>query len=342
MAFNVLLNRIKLVALINSNLGCYWILLNFWPVFDSLELNNNTKQLMWKAILGTSRPNFLILAPLCVSVAVAYAHFLEISVNIVDISLCFLAAVLAHASVNMLNEYQDHKSGLDDLTQRTPFNGGSGTLQELPNSAGAVKVAALTFLLLTVAIGLYFVWQRGVALLFIGLLASASVVFYTPQINRMPITCSIAPGFGFGIAFVVGSFVALTGAQDLGIVLLALPIFLLTNNLLLLNQFPDKDADQQSGRRHLIIRYGDRAGKNLYLMNLVLVAACTLLLVDRFSFSYAVLLMLLPLLAGMFSFIGLKQYIATADLTRFQPFMALNVVAALSYPLILSTMLFLK
>lgn len=296
---------------------------------------------MLKAIIGTSRPQFLVLAPLCISVAMAYADYLYLPMDTLDIVLCYLAALLAHASVNMLNEYQDNLSGLDHITQRTAFNGGSGTLQNLPAKidndkvAHTVKTFGTALLLVTIAVGIYFVWQRGIALFIIGLAAIACIWTYTPYINKMPLVCLTAPGFGFGIAFVVGSFIAITGKVDMGILLLAAPIFLLVNNLLLLNQFPDKLADEQCGRNHLIIKYGEITGKNAYLTNLILLIIATLTVVDWFDFGLAGLPLTLPIMASIRSLRGLNRYLTHDNLQAFTPYLASNVAATLSYPLIL-------
>ncbi len=42
--------------------------------------------------------------------------------------LALLGLLLAHVSVNVLNDYFDYRSGVDLKTQRTPFSGGSGIL----------------------------------------------------------------------------------------------------------------------------------------------------------------------------------------------------------------------
>lgn len=294
---------------------------------------------MWKALIGTARPNFLLLAPLCVSVAIAFSHYLSLTVSTIHIALCIFAALLAHASVNMLNEYHDDKTGLDKMTHRTAFSGGSGTLQQLPEYAEIVKTSGLVLLFVTIIIGSYFVWLRGVELLLLGLVAVASVYFYTPLINRLPVVCLVAPGFGFGITFVTGSFIAISGEYNLGILLLTLPIFLATNNLLLLNQFPDKDADQQNGRRHLIICYGEQKGRTVYLINLILQVISIVCILYWFQFSALGYVLLLPLAAGIFSFYGLGLYLKNKAIDSFKPFLASNVIAALGYPSLLVSLL---
>ena len=75
-----------------------------------------------------TRPQFLILTPLCVLVGVAAAQYDDVPFRPLHFFLALLGALLAHVSVNVLNDYFDYKSGIDLATQRTPFSGGSGIL----------------------------------------------------------------------------------------------------------------------------------------------------------------------------------------------------------------------
>ncbi|MDQ4422556.1 MAG: hypothetical protein QF808_01485, partial [Thalassolituus sp.] len=72
--------------------------------------------------LKTTRPPFLILTPVCLLMGFAASGYSP-QLN-PDLIWVVLGALLAHISVNMLNEYQDFKSGLDLVTDRTPFSGG--------------------------------------------------------------------------------------------------------------------------------------------------------------------------------------------------------------------------
>jgi 1,4-dihydroxy-2-naphthoate octaprenyltransferase len=120
-------------------------------------------------VIRTSRPNFLVMAPLCVGLGVALAwRRPETPPPFLDILLVFMGALLAHAAVNMLNEYEDFTSGLDLHTRRTPFSGGSGALPQLPSAARSVLLGALVTLGLVVVIGLYFLSQRGLPMLILG------------------------------------------------------------------------------------------------------------------------------------------------------------------------------
>ena len=74
-----------------------------------------------------TRPNFLLLTPICFSVGLGVA-FSEGYFNLFRTILGLIGAMLAHISVNVLNDYFDFRSGLDLKTKRTPFSGGSGIL----------------------------------------------------------------------------------------------------------------------------------------------------------------------------------------------------------------------
>jgi 1,4-dihydroxy-2-naphthoate octaprenyltransferase len=213
---------------------------------------------------GPMRGPFLLLTPACVLLGLACAWLtrpdtLPTSVFLANGAMALLAALCAHVSVNALNEYVDARSGLDALTRRTPFSGGSGTLQAHPGLARFTLLLGGVTLLTAVLLGLHLLmlqpggWQRLAPL---GLLGVALVLGYSPWIARRPWLCLVAPGLGFGVLMVAGTACALTGRHTAMAWWAAAVPTLLVNNLLLLNQFPDVDADRAVGRRTLPIVLG--------------------------------------------------------------------------------------
>ncbi|MDN3556577.1 prenyltransferase [Halomonas maura] len=225
----------------------------------------------WRACLRSARPNFLVLAPLCAGLSVLTARLEGVPVARVDSLLVLLAALLAHAAVNLFNEHHDFSSGLDAITRRTPFSGGSGALPARPAAAPLVWRAAAACLGGVVVIGGWFLWRSGPWLLLYGLLGLGLVVAYTGLLTHRPWLCLLAPGLGFGTLMVVGAHQALTGHVSSLAVAVSLVPTLLVCALLLLNQVPDIDADRRVGRRHLAIVLGRRrAGR---LAGVLIVAA---------------------------------------------------------------------
>lgn len=179
----------------------------------------------------------------------------------------------------MLNEYHDFQSGLDLSTDRTPFSGGSGALPKRPEQAKTVLRTALVLLALCILSGLYLMQKNLTLLMPLGLLGIFIVLTYTPVLNRHPIACLLSAGIGFGPIIVMGTHISLTGDLTELALLTSLIPMCLVNNLLLLNQFPDIDADRAAGRFHLLIAYGRTTGAKVYaLFNLVMIVGLTLLI----------------------------------------------------------------
>ena len=219
----------------------------------------------WKFLLDPMRLPFLILTPACVVLGLATAIWTDGAINWFHFFLVLIGAVSAHISVNAFNEYFDFRSGLDEKTQRTPFSGGSGRLPQNPEMERPALVMAWIFLGIVGAVGIFFTWQIGVGLIPLGVLGLLIIYFYTEWITRFPLLCLIAPGLGFGPLMVMGTDFVLTGSYSLTAFLASLIPFFLVSNLLLLNQFPDIDADRSIGRRHYPIKIGRVKSSRIYL-----------------------------------------------------------------------------
>jgi len=290
------------------------------------------------AVVRASRPPFLVLAPVCVLLGVSVVHAQGQEIGLTPLLLALLGGLTTHISVNTFNEYFDFRSGLDLRTEKTPFSGGSGSLPEQPQAAPQVLAMAIGTLLITLLIGAYFVIHSGPAILPLGIIGVALVVLYTRWINRLPWLCLISPGLGFGFLMVLGTQVALTGhTSELGWLVASVP-FLLTNNLLLLNQYPDLEADASVGRRHFVIAHGVNRSNRVYALSF-LASAALLLWGSHVGLLPAwALLALLPLPLAAFAWRGARRH--GADIGRHPKYLAANVVVALFSPGLLAAGLF--
>lgn len=285
------------------------------------------------SVLQATRPAFLVLAPACVWLGLASALSGHGVVSLPLFALVLTGALAAHVSVNALNEYYDFRSGLDLKTARTAFSGGSGALPARPEMAGAVLATGLASLALTVAIGLYLAVAHTLQLLPLGLAGLALVATYTPWLNRSPLLCLVAPGLGFGVLMVVGTQLVLTGQAPSQAWWLSLIPFFLVNNLLLLNQYPDIDADAGVGRRHFPIAYGIRVSNAVYGLFALAAYATLLYLVISRQLPRAALLGLLPAVFSLYAFAGMLRH--GAGIAGWPAYMGANVAAAVLTPLLL-------
>lgn len=282
---------------------------------------------------------FLLLTPACVLLGVGTATWSSEQINILHLILSFIGALSAHISVNSLNEYFDFKSGLDFKTKRTPFSGGSGTLPENPEMAHhALATGVITFAI-TAFIGFYFLSVRGLSLLPLGILGLLLVSFYTLWFTRNPLLCLIVPGLGFGPLMVMGTDFVLTGAHSLTAFIASLVPFFLVSDLLLLNQFPDIEADKSVGRKHLPIVVGARTSSVIYGL-FFLLAYLSLIFGVYFEYLPGFSLMgLATIIIAVPAFYGAYRY--GENIKKLLPYMALNVIINLATPVLIAIGLFI-
>lgn len=283
-----------------------------------------------KALLGPMRPPFLILPPACVLVGIGTAVWTQGKINAWYAVLALIGAVAAHISVNALNEYFDYRSGLDLKTQPTPFSGGSGTLPAHPEMARSALTTGLATLGLAALIGIYFLFVWGLGLLPLGLLGLVVIYAYTNWITRSPLLCLIAPGLGFGTLMVMGTDFVLTGDYTWTAFWASLVPFFLVSNLLLLNQFPDVEADRTVGRRHYPLVAGRKASSVIYA---AFVAATYLSMVAGLvagALPATALLGLATLFLAVPTVRGVLRY--AEDIEKLVPFLGLNVILTVLTP----------
>ncbi len=293
-----------------------------------------------QALLGPMRPPFLLLTPACVFLGLAVAIFQSGGIRLEQAVLVLIGALAAHISVNALNEYFDFRSGLDARTRRTPFSGGSGTLPASPRSAPQALATGLIALGVVAAVGLYFVWARGTALLPLGAAGILVIAAYTVWLTRSPLLCLVAPGLGFGTFMVMGTAFALTGAYSWAAFAASLVPFFLVSNLLLLNQFPDVEADRSIGRSHFPIRIGRARSSRIYAAFLALTYLSILASVAAEALPPLTLLGLLSLPLAVRAARGAILFADQID--RLIPSMADNVILNLVTPILVGIGLLLS
>jgi 1,4-dihydroxy-2-naphthoate octaprenyltransferase len=292
-----------------------------------------------KDLAGPMRPNFLLLAVACVLLGLGTAVWTSEDVSVFYFLLTLIGGVAAHVSVNAFNEYFDFKSGLDFRTKRTPFSGGSGTLPEKPELARQALWTATIAFIITGLIGLFFLFVRGWLILPLGIAGLVVVFIYTTLITRNPFLCLITPGLGFGTLMVMGTDFALTGQYSWTAFIASLVPFFLVNNLLLLNQFPDVEADRSIGRRHYPITIGPRPSSIIYGAFLLFANLSIVIGVILGYLPVLTLIGLIMLVLCVPSFIGAYRY--SEDIGKLTPYLGMNVVINLATPVLVAIGLFI-
>jgi 1,4-dihydroxy-2-naphthoate octaprenyltransferase len=281
-----------------------------------------------QTLVGTSKIPFLALTLVCVFLSYAAAIHDGFHTKILLLGIIIIGALAAHIAVNVLNEYFDFKSGLDFKTDKTPFSGGSGSLQKRPDLADWTLLFGLLNVAIVMGIGIYFFKTRGWIILLPSITGILLMTFYTPHIVRMPALCLCAPGTGFGFSMITGCYIALAGRISVTVIAASIIVFFLVNNLLLLNQFPDCTADRQFGRKNIVILAGKEKALGVYRIFMT----CTVLTIIIFNilkfFPPVTLAATIPGLIALFT-INISRF---RNLHETKKALGINVFTVLSSP----------
>ena len=227
--------------------------------------------------VAATRPAFLAASAVPALIGLASAYHAGVGISGWSAVLTVFGAVLAHAAINVLNDFYDSRNGTDALnTERLyPFTGGSRFIQNGVLSSGQTGWFGGALMLATMLVGLLLLAESGP-----GLLAIGGVGLLIGWAYSAPPLALNSRGFGelcvavgFGLLIPLGadyvqraSFAALPLVAGLSFALLAL-------NLLYINQFPDYRADLATGKAHWVVRLGPRRARWGYLMTALLAYA---------------------------------------------------------------------
>jgi 1,4-dihydroxy-2-naphthoate octaprenyltransferase len=271
-----------------------------------------------------TRPQFLLLSVVLAFLGISIAWY-DGYFHLGYALLTFLGLLLCHISVNVLNDYFDYESGIDLETKRTPFSGGSGILPTSRLKPRQVLWLGVGSLILAVPIGVYFVITRGWDLLPLLIVGALCAVLYTPLITKLGFP-EWAPGAGMGTLPVLGAYFIQTTAYTLPAVIAAIPSGILVHNLLLLNEFPDVEADKIASRKTMPILIGKTKAWMVYSALTIIVY---LWIIGWVAAGKMPLFALIALLTLPFAIKAIRGSQKHEDMNQLVPAMANNVMVVL-------------
>jgi 1,4-dihydroxy-2-naphthoate octaprenyltransferase len=239
---------------------------------------------------GQIRAPFLVLSVVLVLIGCAVAAHDGVF-NGLRFALALVGVILAHMAVNMFNELHDHATGIDQHTRRTPFSGGSGTLQRGDLDPRSVLYATMATLAVALIIGIVLTILSGWQLLVFIVLGGLATVFYTSHLARWMIG-ELAAGICLGTFVVLGAYFCQAETLTAEVVWLSIPPGILTALLLFLNEFPDLEADREGGRRHLVIVLGRARAAVVYTAAMIVMYSILVIGVIAGLFPVSVLMAL--------------------------------------------------
>jgi 1,4-dihydroxy-2-naphthoate octaprenyltransferase len=295
------------------------------------------------------RAPFLLLAVVLVlmGLSLSLRHPSIDGFNILHAVLLLIGIVSAHISVNLFNEYSDYKTGIDFDTEQTPFSGGTKMMIKGYTSPKSVKLAAYITLIIGLAIGAYFTVVSHWFLSIIIAVGAFTTVYYTTVLAKLMLG-EFASGLALGYLVVVGVYIAMTANQampvseiaPLEVWLLSIPAGILTSLLLLLNEFPDIEADTKGGRFHLLIKFGWKISSVIYILGMVATFGTIIILPILGISSYWVLLGLIPLPIAIKA--CLTAFLHGDNMEKLVPALGQNVMVVLGVDLLLAVGVFIS
>ena len=215
-----------------------------------------------KTLTGAAAPVLLALA-LAWKDAPAYRDMTggEVRFEWIPALLCMLFALLMQVDANFINDYFDCVNGVDGEERLGPKRACAQGWVTLPAMQRAIALTTVASLLLALPTVLWGGWE----LIFVGLLCALFAFLYTTTLSRRGLGDVLVLVF-FGIVPVCVTYYVQFHCVPLGVWMLSLAMGLVTDNLLIVNNYRDRDTDARVGKRTLVVVIGARASEWLYLL----------------------------------------------------------------------------
>lgn len=223
-------------------------------------MNNNVRKNSLKAWFLAARPKTLSGALLPVAVATALAYYDGV-MQVRAAVLCAMFAGLMQIAANFINDLFDFLKGTDGSERLGPERAcAQGWI-----SPYAMRIGIGLTLAVAGVVGLGLLAYGGYVLLLVGLACMVFAFLYTTMLSYCGMGDLLVLVF-FGLVPVVATYYV--QAQQVTPVawMLGTAVGLVTDTLLVLNNFRDRDTDRRAGKRTLVVAFGDKFGEYLYLL----------------------------------------------------------------------------
>ena len=273
----------------------------------------NVKTNSIKAWILAARPKTLAAAatPVLLGCALAYT---DGTFQWIPAILCFLFAFSMQIDANFINDYYDYLKGSDREDRLGPERAcAQGWI-----TLSAMKKGMIFITLLSCFWGLLLLRYCGLEMIPVGLLCVLFAFLYTA--GPYPLAYH---GWGDVLVIVFFGFVPVgctyyTMAHDWtwNVTIACAACGLVSDLLLMLNNYRDREQDKISGKRTLIVRFGEKAGRYAYLaLGILAVGLCSF-----YAFNGDGMASLLPLLFLILHFTTWREMV------RIHQGKALNIV----------------
>ena len=278
------------------------------------------------------------------------------SLSIINAIISIIGIISVHIFGNLYNDYFDVKSGTDEVNNEyfnvgdkslilrgAQISGGSRAIElglitlKKTKNLGNIMLLIASFCVISLSINIYLEtnsFKNILGIIVIGFLGSFLAYFYTAK----PLRLSARKGLGeivifltFGPLLTLGSLFAMSNTPlDINFhtlkdfILIGVPLGLLTTNILFINQFPDYLSDKKSDKINLVVLFGKKLSRWIYLLNLMLIFFSTFYFikeihrfVPQFNNNIFYISFSIIFLYGLYIFSGLLKYYDSRKLINY-------------------------
>lgn len=213
--------------------------------------------------------------------------------NLFYLFLALLGTLSLQIAANLFNEYFDYVKGVESGKS----HGLGLILKNEYLTPRQVLIGALASLGLGILIGLFFVWQTGLTVLWIGMAAVAVVILYTagPVALAYIGLGEVAVFIFMGPLIVYGTYYVMSENYHADVISAALPVGFLVSAIMHANNQRDLEADRVGGKQTLSVRFGRRFAQAFYVFLVGGAYVTTLLLILFGAGSIALVLAFITL-----------------------------------------------
>ncbi len=256
-------------------------------IMQTIEKNS------FKAWILASRPKTLAAGSVPVIVASALAAH-DGMFNLVPAILCLFFALLAQIASNFSNDYFDYKKKTDNEDRLGPARAvSSGWIDP-----GMMLVGIFVTITVACLFGMGLIWYGGWEMIIVGIVCVVSLLAYTA--GPWPLAYN---GLGDVFVLVFFGFVAVIFSNYVQTHLITPQAFicggavgLAAVNILILNNYRDRETDKKSNKKTTIVIFGEKFGRRFYLINGFISCILCLLFIAEGSYfaAFLPLLYLIP------------------------------------------------
>lgn len=214
-----------------------------------------------KELFSTVRPKTLLaaLSPVIIGTALAYNH--NSGINILIAVLTVMSATFMQAAANVLNDYYDHRNGIDTLDRIGPRRISAN------DSGKSVAIFGVVLLVLGFISGIYLMVHGGYPIIVVGISAIIISVLYTGGPYPLAYFYLGEPlaFLFFGPVAVSGTYYLQTGSIGNSLIFGITP-GLITTAIMAVNNTRDIETDSKAHKKTISILIGEKLSRHLCVL----------------------------------------------------------------------------